>query len=500
MALFNYTRVMKNIQYSGFFKKPAFILSLLLVIFFLKGLIWVSISPIFQGPDEQTHYSTIQFFAEPDEKKLPTVYTPNVPQDEKSTIDAFHFSEEIIETAKITRFDEIKHRDLDSHNFSDSQNGEKEEAMSEKGWKTYIEKYPVRIPKINPLYYTLSSFIEKLFSSESILFRFFAIRIFSVIIGMGVILLSYFIAIKSGFGKKAGLLTAATLSFLPMFSFVSTIVNLDILFIFFFSVFTLGITLIIGRRHIAPGIILGLIGAAMGIITKGPAIILFAVLFPIIIFSIIKNFKFFEKKRLLYTALISLAIVLLVFFLFSDQFLLVFARSNCTSDFGSFFESVSNYLKKTFSLNSFQNTSFSYWGYFGWLDAKISENSLRIIHAIELIAVIGLFKLFFSKEKKDFLPEKKYLLFFFVMILLLQAAIRFYDWRSFDCLGEIKIGTPGRYFLPNVISHLILVISGIGAFFKKESGFLFALKALVAFSLLFNLYSILNIIIPRYYL
>ena len=86
------------------------------------------------------------------------------------------------------------------------------------------------------------------------------------------------------------------------------------------------------------------------------------------------------------------------------------------------------------------------------------------------------------------------------MIIALQVAIRFFDWRVFDYSNEILIGQPGRYFLPNITAHLIIIITGLGFLLRKETRFMLALKVLALVMILLQIHAILNVIIPRYYL
>ena len=87
------------------------------------------------------------------------------------------------------------------------------------------------------------------------------------------------------------------------------------------------------------------------------------------------------------------------------------------------------------------------------------------------------------------------------MIFFLQLAIRFYDWRVFDTTGKIVIGTPGRYFLPTLIPHLIILVTGLGFLItKNKTQFTTLLKALALSMILLCLYAVFDVIIPRYYL
>jgi hypothetical protein len=85
-------------------------------------------------------------------------------------------------------------------------------------------------------------------------------------------------------------------------------------------------------------------------------------------------------------------------------------------------------------------------------------------------------------------------------IILMQFAIRFFDWRYFDTTGQIVIGTPGRYFLPNILPHFLLLVSGLGYFLPTRLAFDRLLAILSALLFLLTIYTTWAIILPRYYL
>lgn len=119
---------------------------------------------------------------------------------------------------------------------------------------------------------------------------------------------------------------------------------------------------------------------------------------------------------------------------------------------------------------------------------------------LEAVCVTGLVWFFIRKKNPEFLPNKLTVLFFLAIFLALQLGVRFADWRLFDSRGDQILGTAGRYFIPALVAHLILLIVGTGAFFKHEENFRIILKiGLVLMVSLFG-YSILSIMIPRYYL
>ncbi|MDQ5976168.1 MAG: Phospholipid carrier-dependent glycosyltransferase, partial [Patescibacteria group bacterium] len=65
---------------------------------------------------------------------------------------------------------------------------------------------------------------------------------------------------------------------------------------------------------------------------------------------------------------------------------------------------------------------------------------------------------------------------------------------------KILIGQPGRYFLPNIVPHLLFIVTGIGFLLHRKTRFILAMKILALATILLQLHAIVNVIIPRYYL
>ncbi len=474
------------------------ILALIMLTFFIKGVFMASLFPVFQGPDEQTHYGTTQYFAEPKEKSWPITTTDKV--NDKDDISTFNFSEEIINTAKIVKFDEIKWKRHNTQIFSDDYIGIEENEISNNSWKRYIDIYPPSINNGTPLYSYSTSLIEKIFSSQNILFRFYSVRIFSVLIGTIIILLAYLISRKIGFSEKNSLLLSAIVSFQPMFSFSSSIVNPDILLILAFTLFTFGSSWLLKDGLNWKNAAIILFSILVGVSTKGPGLILAVIAYPIFAYGIYKKLEI--RKFYFFSGFIILSLILLLvsFSLIPKNYVGIGIYSP-DSKFSSFSESTSKYYEKTLRGDKFKDTMLSYWGNFGWLDTKLPSNIIGAIWIVNIIAAIGIILfLVLRREKERFFPEKRFIIFFIFLIISLQLAIRLYDWIIFDFLGKISIGTPGRYFLPNVTIHFIILFTGLAAFFRKKIIFEIILKLALISMMGLYFYSVLNVIIPRYYL
>jgi len=491
---------MEAIQPRPFYKKPVFILSLIIAAFFLRGVFLAVLFPIFQGPDEQTHYATVQYFAESKNKNWPIKKTTNNPPD-GDNIFTYNYSEEIKKTAAATNFDNIKFQKNNTPFFSNNFDGPEENEIKNNQWKRYIDVYPPNTSGGSPSYYSLASVIEKIFSGQSVLFRFFSVRIFSVFLGSFVIFLLYLISKKIGFSEKNSLLITSIVAFQPMFSFMSSIVNPDILLFFCFTLFIFGAVSLLKDGITWKNTAILLFSIILGMLTKGPAIVLAVVAFFLFAYAIYRRLKISISLFFLYFLIFSLIALILVFNLAPTQYLSGITRSDSPSKFSSIAVSLGHYFNKTIGISPFSRTAGSYWGNFGWLDTKISGQIIDLIFIIEIVAVIGLlFYLFKKRKEADFLPEKKYLFLFIGLIIALQLAIRFYDWRVFDSSAKILIGTPGRYFMPNIAAHFILLAVGFGAILRKKEYFEMFLRLTLILMVVLQFYSIFSLIIPRYYL
>jgi 4-amino-4-deoxy-L-arabinose transferase-like glycosyltransferase len=469
-------------------KNNAFLLSLILMTFLVKGLFMAAILPIFQAPDELIHYFRVQYNSQQETGK------PAMDENKDAS-----YSEEILETEKIVRSKEIAGNSRKISDFSESYSGKEEKKLLNNNWKRYTDIYPRRAPDYPTLYYKVSAGIENFFSGYSILVRFYLIRVFSVLIGLAIVFLFYLISVAIGFSKKISLLIAAILSFQPMFSATAAALNPDILLIFSFTLFTLGGVLILRDGPRWKNIAITLLAVILGILTKGPGLVLAIIAYPLLSYALLKKLNLSLAQSVRYFVIISSILVIVTFFALPGEYLTKITETSRSSHFTSVFASLRAYSSEA---KNFMFTGLSYWGNFGSLDAAILKNIVKLIWLVEAISAIGIALIFLAKEKirPIFRPEKKYLVFLLAIFLSLELAIRFYDWRIFDVTGDVSIGTPGRYFLPAIYSQAALVIAGLGAFLKKNEHFEILLKTILVFMAGLWLYSIFNVIIPRYYL
>jgi hypothetical protein len=190
------------------------------------------------------------------------------------------------------------------------------------------------------------------------------------------------------------------------------------------------------------------------------------------------------------------------------------------------------YINKSFS--KIYGSSRDYWGGLGWKANNLTIWYIRIIWLIEYIAWSGLVfwqmarvkKIkqllnkvinYFGINKEKTIHGKqcrklskkhaKYFYFFLVAIISLQMGIHIADWKMFVDTGSLSLGTPGRYWLPNIVPHFVLLAFGLKVvthLFRstkiKRKYFDLSLLAFMILMILYWSYEIFDIIIPRFYL
>lgn len=467
-------------------------------LFFILGTWLALLVPFFQGPDEQVHYATIQHWSEPAKTSWPVIQSQDPNQSDD--IRTYHFSEEIQETAHRIQFDEIKWQPTNTQIFSLDQNGPAEDEILKNNWKRYIDTYPANTSGAWSLYYWLGSNIETFFSDSSIFDRLFLARLLSVCIGALTILVAFMSARLLGWSPMLAVLFASLIAFQPMFLATSAVINIDILLIFAFSLFFYGAALWITVGPTAHSISITLASVLIGLFTKGPGVVLIGLFFVLILFSGYRRYGAQCRDFFPYCLLAGFVIASL-FFIFTPAHILAnFLHLGTASVFASPFESISAYLEKTLSSGAITWTAMTYWGSFGWLDTNIPKSIIQIVLGIETVAVFGLIWLFFDKTPPRFLPSKPIFLLALISIIFLQFAIRFFDWRIFDATGKVLSGTPGRYFLPNIIPHFLLLVSGLGYFTRTKEAFKKLILTLSISLFALTSYALWFIILPRYYL
>ena len=500
------TDTMKHFRLPDTYKKPRFILTLLLVTFFLKGVFLATLYPIFGGQDEARHYSGVQYLAEPDSVRADTNKDPR-PNDntlwEKDNFDSYNFSEEIQKTAQATDTGVLRGDIFNTIGFAQGQDGKNEALIDSKVWQPYNHySQPDIASAQSSLYHQLASFIERFFADQSILVRFYSIRILSVLLGTFAVLLAYRIARTIGFAEKHALILAAIVAFQPKFSFYFTNINYDVLLIPMFFLFTYAGALILKRGLDWKNAALLVLPMVVAIQTKATGYILVIAALGLVTCLLYEKVRTrsARTKNIAYGAA-AFASLFVAHYIYT-HFLV------STNSFTRTVASIGDYVSRNITFGKFVMPSDTYWGTLSWVHNLVIAHTADILLIVELAALVGLgfFRLSGKATKSlDFLPKKKYVLFLIGMVVALELGIRVADWHVFSGSGSMKysLGTPGRYFLPNLEAQIILIATGLGALlhhFKKERYFEPTLLGGLILMVALNLYLIFDVIVLRFYL
>jgi hypothetical protein len=201
---------------------------------------------MFTGQDEIRHYSTVQYMAEPKDISSDVPKDPRPDEEVGGNSDdlyPYNFSQEMQKTATAAGIDIIRGGGYNIQPFSDSYVGPGETEINANIWDSINHYSSPAIVTGTTLYYFIPSWLEKTFSAQSILVRFYLSRIFSVLLGTFLIWLVYLIAKNIGLSPKVSLIMAGIVAFQPKIGFYFANINYDTLLIPLFTLFVLGAVL-----------------------------------------------------------------------------------------------------------------------------------------------------------------------------------------------------------------------------------------------------------------
>lgn len=477
----------------SYLKNPSFILILIVIAFLFREVFLAGVFPLFTGQDESRHYNTVQWLTQKQDMRCLQTDPNNLTQD-KNNLATYRFSEEIRETSAAAGLSVWREENYRKPAYANGSTGANEALIQEQRWGRDTIVCPPDIVSTAAkfsFFHWMASGIERAWGETDILTRFYLIRILAVILGTITILLAYYAAVEAGLTHRVGLLIALILSFQPRLSIYTTNINYDALLLPFFALF-LWAGLRCLRRGFSP-VNIALLGLSFGgaILTKGTGLVLLGGVFFLAGFLIFKK-RASWKQIPIYHWIIGGVLLVGIALILNNTY--TFSRLLPELSPSSLFE----YLKK--SVPRIPSSSENFWGTFSWNEATFGPYFVWAIWLIEALALFGLIRYLYLRESLPHLPAKSVILFCLTLVLSLQLGVRFHDWHVFQETGKLLLGTPGRYFLPTILSQLILVAAGLGALFRKNLLLERILMALALIMLTFYLYTIWLIIIPRFYL
>lgn len=434
-------------------------LILLLAAVFTKGIIWLFLTPIFQVPDEPSHFSIVSFIAEHGRRAHPRreVVTPTA----------------VLKTAEAVNFDwQINHPVWQGY---DSNWRQQLTALTAAD-RLAVEPNSYQQSLKRPAGYYWLALPAYWLGGGSFLGQFFAVRGFNLLVHLVTVWLVYLIGRKVFVSGRLGLAAAALVGFQPMVSFISGGVHYDPLAVLLATLFG---WLIVNKQSLR-----ALVTAIAGLLVKPDLIIL-----PLIWLG-----------RRLWLGLAALLLLLAALAGPADRAIVVtpkydrilyltnfneyaaaarFFGERLTS--GQIISDFSHYLTVTGKIHLAQIFPW-YWGTFGWLEAPLPGVVFSAIKLVILLSLLGWLKFI----HKNGFPRK---MIFWLGFSLLQAGLVIAnDWQFFTARGEIY-GIQGRYFFPAIVAHMILLIFGL----KQWWGEKVLTRVIIGSSILLNLTGLITV-------
>ncbi len=430
------------------------ILYLLLLVTFLKELVFASIIPIWHTPDEQAHFAQVAFFVE----------TGLMPKSGKDLNREIYESERLLGTLR-DKYGNNKFTFRPDYKIEFSNN---KIGIFENEINTFPTSYRVNYvgqeaANYPPLFYWLSAISYKFFYGNGLIDRVFAARFISILMGLGTVLIAWLIGKELFRDKALQVILPILVSFQPMFSFVSVGVTSDNLFNFIFTgVLFVGILLIkYGPRLNI--LLLMLLTCLLAYLTK-PQFILSIPIFSLAfgMYFMITN-KISQFKKVMYTGLAMMLIILVVALVLFTPFPVILEKLYPQSFLPGTKSSLVDINFIQFFRESLRHTYAEvvpwYWGVFDWLGVTYPRIVHRMINWVMVGAAVGLIIKFWRVRYKRAVED------YLFLFLLLSALIYFMGIVYYNYLFTLAHGFPfgiqGRYYFPTIVSHMAIILVGL---------------------------------------
>lgn len=459
-------------------------LIVLLVVLFIKSLVWLFLTPIFQVPDEPSHFSIVQYISHEGKRPHPRRQRPS--------------SQEVFKVSEAVNFNwQIKHPVWQGYQSDWRQ---LLADISQTDRSSFARNNFLTSLKRPPLYYYLATPFYLLFSYQSFLFRFFSVRFFSLLLGLLTVYYSFKVSKLIFKSESLSLAVASLVGFQPMFSFIGISVHYDPLAILITTAFTYYFLKFL-KTNQKIFIKISLILSVLGLLTRPDLIVLILILG---LFSFKNKLKPVSLSILIFLGL-SLLFPLfsrlfsntnLAFFL--DKFIYLINLNEYSSkaqglvkllSSQQIFTQLTGYFFHTFKANMAQVFPW-YWGVFGWLEKTMPAFAYQILKLVILLSLIGYARLFILKTKLSKFTQKS-LLFLVSFSFIHLLIIILNDFITFTSSGEI-FGFQGRYLLPVITSHTLVLVFGLVKLVPKSKHSLLA-GLIIAFSFILNLIGLYSV-------
>ncbi|OGG16299.1 hypothetical protein A3D77_02470 [Candidatus Gottesmanbacteria bacterium RIFCSPHIGHO2_02_FULL_39_11] len=455
---------------------------------FLNAFIWVCLVPIFHTPDEQSHFGQVAFVAEKGR---------NSEGEELDLSKEIYTSEVLLGT----------HRDNSGNNrftfhpeyripYSDSLIGYHEASISavntHKDKSTFVRIEASRYPI---LYYIPGSLIYRLFYTSDIFTRVLTVRIWSLLLFMMFIAVSYKLG-RLLFPKRhlEQFIFPILVGFQPMLIFANVGVNSDALGNLLFTIFIYWIVHIIKNSFTVGNTANLFITLLLCIYSKPQFIITIPITVILILAIAIRDLK--TEKKWLYISLFGVFGVVLLYIFYRigfGSFVLIQTIINHLN-----LQSLLKYTREYTLSHTYTEVLPWYFGIYKWLGVTYPRGIHRIINRILILAIVGLglslFKLIRNRSQVN--RHIQSIIFLIGIAWIFYAGISVFDWLSWYQSG-FQLGIQGRYYFPVVTILTYLFLKGWNSlipekFKKVKEGFIKLIAVLTVIFSIYGLYTLLS--------
>lgn len=445
-------------------------------------LFWALFVPSFEYPDEQAHFASVALKAE--QGRMPNGQTTDVSQE-------LALTEEVLGTVRDSRGNNrYTYHPENMHIFSPGIYGPREQEILEANNPDMRSNYVFREAAKYPiLYYSSASLIYQTVEGGSIFDRLFAVRFFSVLIGVLNVWAAYKIASEIFGDGQYAKIVALMVGLQPMMTFVMSGVNSDVLHNLLFSLILLFCLRIIKHYHYGDSLFYVLVFLTLDFFTKPQAYIGVPLVFLALMARAIYHREIIRTlKTFIILSVIGLGIG---YYLKNPQIVGLISHGSIPFINPSIHPQAPGFLDYArYSLDRLihQNIVW-YWGVFKWLGVVLPKPFWWIANRLVIVSLIGLIVGFV----KNFTPEQKIKLFFLgTGSALYILAIFMFDWFYIRSHG-VQVAVQARYYFPMLTAHMTLLLAGIMGFTSNNKIQMYSSKLILGFFILLQLAGIYTI-------
>lgn len=379
----------------------------------ITQILWILIIPVWQNPDEITHFFYVQFIAE--KHRLPLSFS-----DHQQT-------QEVIESTALLGTNETLRIPFGRPLFAEGAIGVNEEKIKnlKDQKRTFLPTKSFLQGDYPPFYYFVSALVYSLFREGDIVTRVLAVRFIGLILKILLVVFVIKIANLIKTDNLFAIALASLVGFHPELSMVFASINPDVI-IFFLSVVLLYLSLKVVAQGLSYplSIIIAFI-CALGIFTKQTFIPSIIIYLGLLVYDAWRYRSF--KKNLIQVAIFTFSILILNlwWYLKWPAFSPIALRIGEVLPGQIMRQSIWDYAKEFYSRYTGW-TLGSFWARFGWLDVYLPVFYYKIIRILSALSLIGLALRFFDWLKQRTLNYSAIIVFTFLFVFSLGIIISDY--------------------------------------------------------------------------